>query len=198
MGLTPGILLVYGVNRSQQIRLNKCANAAQTHKHYVNKWFILPFALSRVNENLLPLRSISRLPYLLILSLLLPGDFYAFDLHLAAAVLRVSASPWCDFCILGLFIATLLFANAQSSKPLDGQPWDFGVWAGGGFSVPGGTKDTHAINAGVRLGKVLTDDHLGGFLRGNFEWSADLIPSITYGNPLQLKMPMLQRLTRLT
>ncbi len=77
--------------------------------------------------------------------------------------------------ILG-FIATSLFANAQSSKPLDGQPWDFGVWAGGGFSVPGGTKDTHTINAGVRLGKVLTDDHLGGFLRGNFEWSADLIP----------------------
>jgi hypothetical protein len=32
------------------------------------------------------------------------------------------------------------------------------------------------MNAGVRLGKVLTDDHLGGFLRGNFEWSADLMP----------------------
>ena len=77
--------------------------------------------------------------------------------------------------ILGL-ITTSLLANAQSPKPLDGQPWDFGVWAGGGFSVPGGTKDTHAMNAGVRLGKVLTDDHLGGFLRGNFEWSADLIP----------------------
>jgi hypothetical protein len=74
------------------------------------------------------------------------------------------------------FIATSLFANAQSSKPLDGQPWDLGVWAGGGFSVPGGTKDTHTMNAGVRLGKVLTDDHLGGFLRGNFEWSADLMP----------------------
>ena len=81
--------------------------------------------------------------------------------------------------ILG-FIATSLFANAQSSKPLDGQPWDFGVWAGGGFSVPGGTKDTHTMNAGVRLGKVLTDDHLGGFLRGNFEWSADLIPHLLH------------------
>jgi hypothetical protein len=32
------------------------------------------------------------------------------------------------------------------------------------------------MNAGVRLGKVLTDDHGGGFLRGNFEWAADLIP----------------------
>jgi hypothetical protein len=68
------------------------------------------------------------------------------------------------------------FASAQQTKPLDNQPWDVGVWAGGGFSVPGGTKDTQAINAGVRLGKVLTGDHGPGFTRGNFEWSADLIP----------------------
>jgi hypothetical protein len=69
-----------------------------------------------------------------------------------------------------------LTAAAQSSKPLDGQPWDVGGWAGSGFSVPGGTKDTRAFDAGVRLGKVLTDDHFGSFLRGNFEWSTDLIP----------------------
>jgi hypothetical protein len=74
----------------------------------------------------------------------------------------------CMFCSLA--------SAQQSSKPLDGQPWDFGVWAGGGFSVPGGTKDTQAVDAGVRLGKVLTGDHGGGFVRGNFEWSADLIP----------------------
>jgi hypothetical protein len=67
------------------------------------------------------------------------------------------------------------FAFAQD-KPLDGHPTDFGVWASGGFSVPGGTKDTHVIDGGVRVGKVLTDDHGGGFLRGNFEWSADFIP----------------------
>src|SRR5215831_6714857 len=73
----------------------------------------------------------------------------------------------------------LLFAGlaaAQTSKPLDGHPWDFGVWAGGGFSVPGGTKDTQTFNAGARIGKVLTGDHGGGFVRGNFEWSADVIP----------------------
>jgi hypothetical protein len=85
-----------------------------------------------------------------------------------------------SLCLRGaiflLFLMSSIFAKAQSSKPLDGQPWDFGVWASGGFSVPGGTKDTHTVNAGVRLGKVLTDDHLHGFLRGNFEWAADLIP----------------------
>jgi hypothetical protein len=32
------------------------------------------------------------------------------------------------------------------------------------------------INAGVRLGKVLTENHLSGALRGNFEWAADLMP----------------------
>jgi len=79
-----------------------------------------------------------------------------------------------------LTVALLLFcglASAQEpSKPLDGQPWDLGVWGGGGFSVPGGTKDTQASQAGVRLGKVLTADHGGGFVRGNFEWSADVMP----------------------
>lgn len=76
------------------------------------------------------------------------------------------------------FLCVLAFtavASAQT-KPLDGKPWDYGFWAGGGFSVPGGTRDTQAMNAGVRLGKVLTDEVGGGFLRGDFEWSADLIP----------------------
>jgi lipid A 3-O-deacylase len=76
--------------------------------------------------------------------------------------------------------AVFFFMNglvaAQASKPLDGGPWDLGVWASGGFSVPGGTKDTQMVDAGGRLGKVLTDDHLGGFMRGDFEYAADLIP----------------------
>jgi hypothetical protein len=78
--------------------------------------------------------------------------------------------------LLALLLLCGGIATAQDSKPLDGQPWDFGFWAGGGFSVPGGTKDTHTVNAGARLGKVLTGDHGGSFVRGNFEWSADLIP----------------------
>jgi hypothetical protein len=32
------------------------------------------------------------------------------------------------------------------------------------------------VDVGVRLGKVLTSDLGGGFVRGNFEWSADLMP----------------------
>jgi lipid A 3-O-deacylase len=84
-----------------------------------------------------------------------------------------SASP----CLRGVLLV-LLFCGVASAqdKPLDGHPADFGVWFSGGFSVPGGTKDTHAINGGVRVGKVLTEDHGGGFVRGNFEWSADFMP----------------------
>jgi lipid A 3-O-deacylase len=100
------------------------------------------------------------------------------------AVRLFSVSP----CLVGAILCLMLIAgrvpaDAQSSKPLDGKPWDLGVWAGGGFSVPGGTTDTHMVNAGVRLGKVLTGDHLGSFLRGDFEWSADLIPLYYFWQP---------------
>ncbi|MBZ5524911.1 MAG: acyloxyacyl hydrolase [Acidobacteriia bacterium] len=99
------------------------------------------------------------------------------------------------------FFVLLLFcgmAAAQSSKPLADEPWDLGLWAGGGFSVPGGTKDTQVISVGGRIGKVLTGEHLGGFMRGQFEWSGDLMPlyyvvqpaKSAYGaafNPVNLK-----------
>jgi hypothetical protein len=86
---------------------------------------------------------------------------------------RICSAPL--YGVLLLLLITTMSLSAQD-KPLDGQPWDLGFWAGGGFSVPGGTKDTHTINAGIRLGKVLTGDHGGSFVRGNFEWSADLMP----------------------
>jgi lipid A 3-O-deacylase len=86
-----------------------------------------------------------------------------------------------------MFLASSLASAQQAPKPLDGQPWDFGFWTGGGFSVPGGTKDTQAIDAGVRLGKVLTGEHGGNFVRGNFEWSADLIPFYYFWQPAPAK-----------
>ena len=89
----------------------------------------------------------------------------------------------------GLFFVVLACSAMVSaqSKPLDNQPWDYGFWASGGFSVPGGTKDTHMVNAGVRLGKVLTDDYGGGFIRGSFEWSADLMPIYFIWQPAPAK-----------
>src|SRR3954466_7278867 len=82
------------------------------------------------------------------------------------------------FCLCGVISAQASkpHENEKWDKPLDGKPWELGVWAGGGFSVPGGTRDTHVFNAAARMGKVLTGDHGSSFLRGNFEWSADLMP----------------------
>jgi hypothetical protein len=114
------------------------------------------------------------------------------SLHVRSKIFLVAIGAACFF-MTGL-------AWAQTDKPLDATPWDIGVWASGGFSVPGGTKDTKVIDAGARLGKVLTDQHFGGFIRGNFEYAMDLMPvyyvlqpapaSNAYGaafNPINLK-----------
>jgi lipid A 3-O-deacylase len=50
------------------------------------------------------------------------------------------------------------------------------IWAGGGHSVPGGTSNTGAFNAGLRYGWILTGPHLPGILRGRFEYALDAVP----------------------
>ncbi len=54
-------------------------------------------------------------------------------------------------------------------------PWDRGVFIDGGFGTDGETSD-HFLNAGVRLGKVLTSPTGPGVLRGQFEYAIELIP----------------------
>jgi hypothetical protein len=49
------------------------------------------------------------------------------------------------------------------------------VFGGGGTGV-GASSDTQMMNAGVRLGKVLTGSHGSGFLRGNLEYAIDVVP----------------------
>jgi hypothetical protein len=50
------------------------------------------------------------------------------------------------------------------------------LWAGGGHSVPGGTQNTEAFNAGLRYGWVITGPLLPWFLRGRFEYAVDAVP----------------------
>jgi len=77
-----------------------------------------------------------------------------------------------------LFIVALLISSsptfAQTGPEKGGH--EIQVWVGGGHSVPGGTKNTGAFNAGLRYGWILTDAHLPGFLRGRFEYAVDAVP----------------------
>jgi lipid A 3-O-deacylase len=76
-------------------------------------------------------------------------------------------------------IASFLTASAGLGWAQDG-PQEGGnevqVWAGGGHSVPGGTSQTGAFDAGLRYGWVLTGEHWPGFLRGRFEYAVDAVP----------------------
>lgn len=65
---------------------------------------------------------------------------------------------------------------AAQTKPLDGRPWELRLWGGAGVGVAGGVQDTNMLNFGFRFGKVLTSNYGPSFLRGNFEWSADVMP----------------------
>ena len=54
-------------------------------------------------------------------------------------------------------------------------PWDRAVFLDGGLGTSGETDD-HFLNAGVRLGKVLTAAAGPGIARGQFEYAIELIP----------------------
>lgn len=76
-----------------------------------------------------------------------------------------------------LLCASLASAQGTPSATLAKGAWEFGVWSGGGVGVPGGVEETHTFSLGLRVGRVLTGEHGGSFLRGNLEWAADLIPA---------------------
>lgn len=75
--------------------------------------------------------------------------------------------------------------------------WNAGIILNGGSGLFQNTN-AQTASAGVRIGRVLTGEHGGGFLRGTLEWNAEFLPvdyviwdgRETYGigvNPLILK-----------
>jgi lipid A 3-O-deacylase len=88
---------------------------------------------------------------------------------------------------LAVLACSLLSASAQSthtsvvandhpaSSVLATRPWEFGAFFQGGVGV-GDRSDFSFTSAGVRLGKVITDQHLPGILRGQFEYAGELMP----------------------
>src|SRR6201981_2768938 len=51
------------------------------------------------------------------------------------------------------------------------------LWTGGGYTVPGGTKNTGVWNLGLRYGWILTRPHGPGLLKGRFEYAVDAVPA---------------------
>lgn len=80
-------------------------------------------------------------------------------------------------CSLALVFTALLIAPSicVAQAPEEGGH-EVEIWEGGGHSVPGGTKNTGAFNAGLRYGWVITGPHLPSFLRGRFEYAVDAVP----------------------
>jgi lipid A 3-O-deacylase len=81
--------------------------------------------------------------------------------------------------LLSTFL-TLLFASAAAAQDLPSTSltrgtWEFGAFAGGGTGL-GKSDNTQFFFAGGRVGRILTHDHLSGWMRGNFEWAVDMMP----------------------
>jgi len=75
-----------------------------------------------------------------------------------------------------LAVVVLLCASASAQEnPLRQPVWEIGPWFGGGTGL-GFASEFKFINAGLRIGRVLTGELGSGRMRGTFEWAADIMP----------------------
>jgi hypothetical protein len=63
----------------------------------------------------------------------------------------------------------------DDGTPLSKPVWEIGPWVGGGTGL-GKSSDFKFVNAGVRLGRVLTHTIGDSWFRGTFEYAVDLMP----------------------
>lgn len=87
------------------------------------------------------------------------------------------------------FALALLFLAAASvsaqdlpSSTLAYHAWEFAPIVGGGDGL-GHRDNTQFLFTGVRVGWVLSKEHLSGWMRGNFEWAGDFMPVYTVFTP---------------
>jgi hypothetical protein len=73
----------------------------------------------------------------------------------------------------GFAQAPAAMTNALESKQL---PWEIGGIVQGGKGFTDNRDDFKFLMAGVHAGKVLTDEHGGGLLRGRFEYAVEVFP----------------------
>ena len=70
-----------------------------------------------------------------------------------------------------LLCASVLAQDNALRQPV----WEVGPWLGGGTGL-GHASEFKFINAGLRIGRVLTGELGSGRMRGTFEWAADIMP----------------------
>ncbi|MGB0034866.1 MAG: hypothetical protein WBP79_05270 [Candidatus Acidiferrales bacterium] len=91
--------------------------------------------------------------------------------------------------IIFAFFLALLFAAGAAAQDLPSQSltkgtWEFSAFAGGGTGL-GKSDNTQFFYAGGRAGRILTSEHLSGWLRGNFEWAVDAMPAYITFTPMR-------------
>jgi lipid A 3-O-deacylase len=79
----------------------------------------------------------------------------------------------CFVCLM--LCAATAAAQTETSTALHKGATELAFWAGGGSGV-GHSSETQMMNAGLRVGKVLTAPHGPGVLRGSLEYAADVAP----------------------
>jgi lipid A 3-O-deacylase len=84
-----------------------------------------------------------------------PGGVPAADTNAAPAAAGAGESP----------------AEAELAK----RPWEWGPFFQGGKGV-GDRSNYTLLSGGMQLGKVITNEHLGGIFRGQFEYAGEIVP----------------------
>jgi lipid A 3-O-deacylase len=82
--------------------------------------------------------------------------------------------------LCALFIA--LNASAQDDIAVKHPSWNYGLFAIGGTGL-NQDSSIHMFGVGGRMGRVLTNQHGGGILRGTFEWNAEVLPFYQFYYP---------------
>ena len=72
-------------------------------------------------------------------------------------------------------VLLLCACGFAQDNPLSKPVWEIGPWFGGGTGL-GKASDFKFINAGLRIGRVLTGEIGTGKFRGTFEWASDIMP----------------------
>lgn len=95
---------------------------------------------------------------------------------------------WMGCAAVALAQSSAAGTSSPAGAELATRPWEWGPFFQGGTGVSNRWGYVFA-SSGIRLGKVITDAHLGGMLRGQFEYAGELMPYWQAFTPLPHEQP---------